>query len=188
MPQAEISRLESDRGSAVPYNQIYPNEDARTNLRANLSTQLGSQADFTIATGYLARANRNPQNEDNSVGLMVDALGGTARTDLYQRRGADSVALRGYRSYPMGDVFSTERNEYVNRFTQAVNARYYPFAWLNTRANLGFDYTLVNTKGITQCDQGPFGETSRQGSISDSRTENSQYTLDAGATGTFNPT
>jgi hypothetical protein len=184
MPQTEISRLEKERGAAVPYNEIFPNADARANLRANLSTQLGSKADFNIASGYLARANRQPQNEDNSVGLMVDALGGLARTDLKDSRG---LPLNGYRSYPMGDVLSTERNENINRFTQAVNARYYPFAWLNTRANLGFDYTLLNVKNLTRFDQGPFGETSRQGSISDSRTENSQYTLDVGATGSFNP-
>ena len=82
MPQAEITRLEKERGAAVPYNSIFPNADARANLRANLSTQLGSKADFNISSGYLARANRQPQNEDNSVGLMVDALGGLARTDL----------------------------------------------------------------------------------------------------------
>jgi TonB-linked SusC/RagA family outer membrane protein len=186
MPQAEISRLEKERGSAVPYNQIFPNADARANLRANLSTQLGSKADFNIASGYLARANRQPQNEDNSVGLMVDALGGLARTDLKDGRPVP-VALNGYRSYPMGDIFAQERSENLNRFTQAVNARYYPFPWLNTRANLGFDYTLLNTKNLTRFDQGPFGETSRQGSISDSRSENSQYTLDVGATGNFNP-
>jgi outer membrane receptor protein involved in Fe transport len=184
MPQAEISRLEKERGASLPYNAIFPNADARANLRANLSTQLGSKADVNIATGYLARANRQPQNEDNSVGLMVDALGGLARTDLKDSRG---IPLNGYRSYPMGDVLATERNENINRFTQALNARYYPTSWLNTRANLGFDYTLLNLKNLTRFDQGPFGETSYQGSISDSRTENSQYTLDVGATGSFTP-
>jgi hypothetical protein len=144
MPAAEISRLENERGAAVPYNQIYPNADARANLRANLSTQLSNKADINISTGYVTRADRQPQNEDNSVGLMVDAVAGLARTDLYQKRSAtDSVALNGYRSYPMGDIFAQERNEYTNRFTQSLNARFYPFSWLNTRANLGFDYTLI---------------------------------------------
>lgn len=184
MPQAEITRLEKERGAPVPYTQIYPNADARTNLRTNLSTQLGSKADFNISMGYLARANRQPRNEDNSVGLMVDALGGLARTDLKDGRG---IVLNGYRSYPMGDIFAQESASNVNRFTNAFNARYYPFSWLNTRANLGFDYVLNNAKSLIRFDQGPFGETSRQGSISDTRTENSQYTVDLGATGTFNP-
>ena len=188
MPQAEISRLEKERGAAVPYNQIFPNADARGNLRANLSTQLGSKADFNISSGYIARTDRQPQNEDNSVGLMVDALGGLARTDLFQKRSAtDSVALNGYRSYPMGDIYAQERTENMNRFTQGLNARYYPLSWLSARANVGFDYTLLETKNLIRFDQGPFGETSRQGSISDTRLENSQYSLDGGATATFTP-
>jgi len=193
MPQAEINRLQAERGSNVPYNQIYPNADARTNLRANLSTQLGSKADINVSTGYLSRANRQPQNEDNSVGLMVDALGGTARTDQFQirvRGPGDTlkIPLNGYRSYPMGDIFAQERNEYTNRYTQSLSARYYPFTWLTTRANLGFDYTLLELKNQIRFDQGPFGETTRSGDITDRRTENSQYTADLGATGTFNPT
>jgi len=191
MPAAEVARLEKERGGAVPYNQIYPNADARTNLRANLSTQLGSKADINISGGYLSRADRQPQNEDNSVGLMVDAVAGKARTDLFQIRsivGTDTVKvpLNGYRSYPMGDIFAQERNENTNRFTQSLNARYYPFSWLTTRANLGFDYSLIELKNLIRFDQGPFGETTRTGDITDTRTENSQYTADFGATGTFN--
>src|SRR5678815_5758743 len=99
---------------------------------------------INISGGYLSRADRQPQNEDNSVGLMVDAVAGKARTDLYQKRSStDSVALNGYRSYPMGDIFAQERNENTNRFTQSLNARYYPFSWLTTRTNLGFDYSLI---------------------------------------------
>lgn len=195
MPQAEVDRLQTERGAAVPYNQIYPNADARTNVRANLSTQLGSKADLNVATGYLARVDRQPQNEDNSVGLMVDAVAGLARTDLCD--GRDKIArtsnpnclglpLNGYRSYPMGDILAQERTENTNRFTQAMNARYYPFPWLNARANLGFDYTLLELKNLIRFDQGPFGETSRQGRIDDSRNEVSQYTVDGGATATFN--
>jgi TonB-linked SusC/RagA family outer membrane protein len=184
MPDAEIKRLEKERGAAIPYNQIYPNADARANLRANLSTQLGSKADINISSGYLTRANRQPQNEDNSVGLMVDAVGGPARTDLKDAR---QIGLNGYRSYPMGDIFAQERDENTNRFTQSLNARYYPLSWLSARANLGFDYTLLELKNLIRFDQGPFGETSRQGDIRDRRTENSQYTADLGATGSFTP-
>jgi TonB-linked SusC/RagA family outer membrane protein len=184
MPQLEIARLEKERGGPVPYNQIHPNADARLNGRANLSSRLGSKADINVSTGYLSRADRQPQNEDNSVGLMVDAVAGLARTDLKDSRG---IPLLGYRSYPMGDIFAQERNEYTNRFTQSLNARYYPFNWLNARGNLGFDYTLQELKNLIRFNQGPFGETTYQGDIRDRRTENSQYTADLGATATFVP-
>ena len=163
MPQAEISRLEKERGAAVPYNQIFPNADARANLRANLSTQLGSKADFNISSGYLARANRQPQNEDNSVGLMVDALGGLARTRSQGLSAASRSTATAAIRWATSLARSATRTSTASR--KSVNARYYPFAWLNTRANLGFDYTLLNVKSLTRFDQGPFGETSRQGAI-----------------------
>jgi TonB-linked SusC/RagA family outer membrane protein len=185
MPQAEVNRLQTERGGAVPYNQIFPNADTRVNLRSNLSTQLGSKADFNVSLGYLERTDRQPQNEDNSVGLMVDAIAGNARTDLVDTRGN---ALNGYNIYPIGDILAQETTSDVNRFTNSLNARYYPFAWLSTRANLGFDFVMNHRKSLTRFEQGPCCGTSRQGSVSDTRTEDDQYTADIGATATFNPT
>ncbi len=187
MPQAEIDRIAKERGKAVPYNQIYPSANALTNLRTNLSTQLGSKADFNVSMGYIQRAYRKPQNEDNSTGLMVDAIAGLARTDLYQVRvkGVDSVALNGYRSYPMGDIFGYTQGNNINRFVNSISGRYYPFSWLNIRSNLGFDWSMDDAKQGTQFDQGPFGETTRLGDITDRRTETDQYTADIGGTATF---
>ncbi|MGH9888266.1 MAG: TonB-dependent receptor domain-containing protein, partial [bacterium] len=184
MPQPEVSRLEKERGAPIPYNQIFPNADGRVNLRTNLSTQLGPKADFSVSVGYVERSTRQPQNEDNSTGLMVDAVAGLARTDLKDSRG---LPLNGYRSYPMGDIFSQESTQDVNRFTNSVNARYYPYSWLNARANLGFDFSSRDDKSLTRFDQGPFGETSRQGTISTQRTEVDQYTVDLGGTASFTP-
>jgi TonB-linked SusC/RagA family outer membrane protein len=184
MPQPEVTRLEKERGTSVPYNQIYPNADTRMNLRTNLSTQLSSNADFAVSIGYLGREDRQPQNEDNSVGLMVDAIAGLARTDLKDPRG---IPLNGYRSYPMGDIFAQEGFSDANRFTNSLALRYYPTTWLNTRANLGFDFLSRNDKDLVRFDQGPFGETSRQGTVASQRTELDQYTVDLGATGTFTP-
>jgi TonB-linked SusC/RagA family outer membrane protein len=197
MPQAEISRLEQERGSAVPYNQIFPNADARTNLRANLNTQLGSKADFSLSSGYLQRADRQVPNEDNSTGLMVDAVAGSARTDVCD--GRDKIArdpnnpnclgvpLHGYRSYPMGDILAQESFEDVNRFTNSLGARYYPTSWLSLRSNLGFDYILNHSKSMNRYHQGPQGGSGYQGSIDDRRTESDQYTADLGGTATFQP-
>jgi TonB-linked SusC/RagA family outer membrane protein len=196
MPQAEISRLEAERGAPVPYRQIHPNADGRVNLRSNLSTQLGSKADFNVSVGYLERADRQPPNEDNSTGLMVDAIAGLARTDLCD--GRDKIArgsnpnclglpLNGYRSYPMGDILSPVSQNDVNRFTNAFNARYYPVSWLNMRANLGYDATMSHSKRLVAYNQGPCCGSGRDGSISSSRTEHDQYTVDLGATANFNP-
>jgi TonB-linked SusC/RagA family outer membrane protein len=184
MPQAEISRLEKERGSPVPYNQIYPNADARVNLRTNLSTQLGTKADFGVSVGYVERANRQPPNEDNSNGLMVDAIAGKARTDSKDSR---EIPLNGYRSFPMGDILAQEGTQDINRFTNSLNARFYPNPWFSARANLGFDFSSSDSKSLTRFDQGPCCGSGRQGSITTQRTETDQYTADIGATVSLTP-
>ena len=87
----------------------------------------------------------------------------------------------------MGDIFAQESFSDANRFTNSLALRYYPTTWLNTRANLGFDFLSRNDKDLVRFDQGPFGETSRQGTVASQRTELDQYTVDLGATGTFTP-
>ena len=47
----------------MPYTQIYPSANALTNLRTNLSTQLGSKADFNVSIGYIQRAYRKKMGE-----------------------------------------------------------------------------------------------------------------------------
>src|SRR5262249_38950117 len=145
----------------------------------------GSKADFNVSLGYLERTDRQPQNEDNSTGLMVDAIAGTARTDLQDTR---LNPLNGYNIYPIRDILAQEPPSDVNRFTNSLNARYYPFAWLSTRANLGFDFIMNHNKTMNRFEQGPCCGTGRQGSITDRRQEDDQYTADIGATATFNPT
>ena len=182
MPAAEVRRLETERGRAVPIEQLRPNAMARVNLRTNLTTQVTPKADFNLSVGYVNSEIRLPQNEDNGNGLMVAAIGGLARTDLRDGRG---VALNGYRSFPMGDVLSQTTSQSINRFINSFNARWYPVSWLNTRANLGFDYTSRNDAYLNRFDEGPFQQPLRSGRTESNRGEIAQYTVDVGATGTF---
>jgi TonB-linked SusC/RagA family outer membrane protein len=178
MPALEQARLETLRGEAVPDNQIYPNADRKINMRSNVSSQLGSKADFTISVGYLNRADRQPANEGSSQGIMVDAMAGLAATDT---KDAQGVPLHGGRIYPMGDIFSQNNFSNVSRYTSSLNARFYPISWLNMRANFGYDYTGSHDASGTYFGQGPVGN-GRDGVINDSRSERDVYTIDVGAT------
>jgi TonB-linked SusC/RagA family outer membrane protein len=181
MPQSEISRLTAERGQAPEDFQIYPNADEKINLRTNLSTHLGSVADFTVSVGYLDRNNRQPVNEDSGNGLMVDAIAGLEATDQVDARG---IPLNGYGRFPVGDVLSQNRLGNISRYTTSANARFYPVSWLNVRANLGYDYTGSHTQTGTYLNQGPCCGTGRQGSVTDTRMETDYYTVDLGATAT----
>ncbi len=184
MPQIEIDRLMAERHTTIGDDQIYPNAAKKVNLRANLTTQLSPKADVAVSIGFIDSDIRNPTNEDTQGGVIVDALAGTARTDLKDARG---VALLGYRSFPMGDVMSRVNTENVNRFINSLNARYYPASWLNTRLNLGYDYSAGNATSLVRFNQGQYGATERTGSVSNVRGETDVYTVDAGATATVSP-
>ncbi len=182
MPQTEIDRLTAERGQAPADFQIYPNADLKINLRANLSAQLGSKADFTVSSGYLDRDDRQPQNEDNSQGLMVDAIAGTAATDGVDSRG---IPLLGYRTFPIGDILSQNSWSNINRFTNSLNVRVYPVSWLNFRGNVGYDYTASMSDQSQYVNQGPVGS-GRLGTVRNTRQETGIYTIDLGATATTN--
>jgi TonB-linked SusC/RagA family outer membrane protein len=182
MPQSEIDRLTAERGQAPEDFQIYPNADLKINLRANLSAQLGSKADFTVSSGYLDRDDRQPPNEDNSQGLMVDAIAGTAATDQVDSRG---IPLGGYRTFPIGDILSQNGWSNINRFTNSLNVRVYPLSWLNLRGNVGYDYTAAMTDNSQYVNQGPVGS-GRLGTVTNKREETGIYTIDLGATATTN--
>ena len=182
MPGREIDRLMTERGSTIGADQIYPNAEKKVNLRTNLNTQLTSKLNLALSTAYVDNDSRQPQNEDNSDGMMVAAIGGSARTDLKDARG---VPLYGYRSFPIGDIFAQVTTQNINRFINGLNVQYLPIPWLTTRANVGYDYSARNATFLQQFGQGPFGEQARTGSVQSNRAETGIYTVDVGGTATM---
>ncbi|HEY4133204.1 MAG TPA: carboxypeptidase-like regulatory domain-containing protein, partial [Gemmatimonadaceae bacterium] len=180
MPGIEINRLMAERGTSIGDDQIYPNSLKGVNLRTNLNTQLGSKADVSVSIGYVDRTIRQPQNEDNSDGMMVDALGGTARTDLNDGRFglvngvSTGVPLDGYRIFPIGDIFAQRQSFNTNRFINGLNARFYPVSWLNFRGNFGYDYSARNELFLQEYNQGPldtFRNATTNGRVTSTRGE-----------------
>jgi len=184
MPDREIGRLTTQRGiSSLPGDQMRPNALARNSLRVNLSTRLSSKLNVQTSSAYINSNLRLPQNEDNSNGLMVAAVGGTWRGDL---RDAQGDSLRGYRSFMMGDVLSQTTTQAINRFINSIAAQFTPTSWLNARATVGTDYTLRNDLFLSKVGEGPNAGTTRTGSIQSLRSELNQQSVDIGATASFN--
>jgi TonB-linked SusC/RagA family outer membrane protein len=181
MPAIEINRLSTERASTIGDDQIYPNAEKKVSLRTNLNSQLTSKLNLSLSMAFVDNDTRQPQNEDNSDGLMVAAIGGSARTDLKDPRG---LPLLGYRSFPIGDIFAQVTTQNINRFINGVNAQYLPLPWLTARANVGYDYSARNATFVQQFGQGPFGEQARTGSVQSNRAETGIYTVDVGATAT----
>ncbi|MEO7359564.1 MAG: SusC/RagA family TonB-linked outer membrane protein, partial [Gemmatimonadaceae bacterium] len=192
LPDNEIVRLKALRGvSELPDWLLRPNALSRVNLRANLSAQLSDKANIQVASGYVTSTQRLPQNEDNSTGLMVNAIAGLARTDNTQTQTINGVTyvipLYGQFGGPMGDILSVQNRQDVQRFTNSVQGRWQALNWLSTRATAGLDLTEINSFGGNYLDEGPTGN-GRVGSLSSTRTQIEQYTVDFGGTGTWNVT
>ncbi|MCO4100737.1 MAG: SusC/RagA family TonB-linked outer membrane protein [Gemmatimonas sp.] len=180
MPDIEVRRLTTERGTGLPSSQIRPNALDRNSLRANLTALITPKATLQISSGFISSRQRLPQNEDNGNGLMVGMLGGEWREDLVDGRG---VKLLGYRAFPMGDILSRTNTQSTNRFINSAQLRYEPTSWLQTRAILGMDYASRVDNEINLFDQGPVG-VDRVGQVENDRGEINQQTVDLGATGT----
>jgi TonB-linked SusC/RagA family outer membrane protein len=185
MPDIEVPRLLTRRGVGVlPSDQMRPNTLRRNSLRVNLSTRLSSNLSIQTSSAYINSDGRLPQNEDNSNGLMVAALGGTWRGDLLDAQG-DS--LRGYRSFMMGDVLAQVTSQNINRFINSINAQFTPTSWLSLRSSVGSDYTLRNDLNLTKVGEGVNAGTLRTGNIQSTRADNNQVSVDISGTATFQP-
>jgi TonB-linked SusC/RagA family outer membrane protein len=179
MPASEVTRLEAERRAAIPIEQLRPNALNRINLRTNLTATLTPTLNMQVSSGYVTSSQRLPQNEDNANGLMVNAIGGLARTDTRDNRG---IALNGWRAFPMGDVFSRTTSQDIDRFTNSLATRWNPTSWLATRATVGIDFAARVDNGINLFDQGINNLPGRLGQVTNNRTEITQYTVDIGAT------
>lgn len=191
MPDIEISRLKTQRGvSELPDWQVRPNSLWRLNLRGNLSAQISSTATVNLSTGYITSDQHLPQNEDNSQGLMVNAIAGSARKDNRQIQTVngrtDTIPLYGQFFGPMGDILSVKNNQSVKRSINSLQTRWQALPWLSTRATVGLDLTQVFTRGGNLAAQGPYSGSASVGSLSNSRTQTEQYSVDVGATASWN--
>ncbi len=183
MPDIEVTRLKAQRGvSVLPGTQMRPNALARNSLRANLSARLSPTLTVQTSSAFINSDARFPQNEDNSNGMMVAALGGTWRGDL---RDAQGDSLRGYRSFMMGDVLSQTTTQSINRFINSISAQFTPETWLAFRASVGSDVAIRNDASLSKVGEGPNAGTTRTGSVQSTRAELNQQSVDLSSTGTF---
>lgn len=183
MPNSEVTRLKEQRGvSELPSDIMRPNALQRNSFRANINTELRPNLFLQVSSGFINSDMRLPQNEDNSTGLMVTAIAGPWRGDLKDSYGN---ALRGYRSYMMGDVLAQTTTQGINRFINTATAQWNPLSWLSTRAALGSDITNRDDMFISKVGEGPNSGTTRSGNITVVKGVTNQQTADYGATGTF---
>ncbi|MEO7363238.1 MAG: TonB-dependent receptor, partial [Gemmatimonadaceae bacterium] len=185
MPDGEIVRLKAERGvTELPRWQTRPNTLDRVNLRANLSAQIAPTANIQLSTAYITSELQRPQNENNSTGLMVAALGGAGGN----RFTVDSRGIPLYGGFNVvGDILSQQSQQQLKRFINSLSARWEVLPWLSARGTVGADIAEVNDFGGNLLQQGPIGN-GRVGDVTSTRNQAEQYTVDLGSSATWRAT
>ncbi|HEV8381063.1 MAG TPA: SusC/RagA family TonB-linked outer membrane protein [Gemmatimonadales bacterium] len=177
MPQfAEDSLLALRQISEVPFEQLRPNGRRRVSLRANVETHPNSRLDLAISTGFISSTQRFPQTDNNTTGLLSNALGGPGNKDN---------GRFGYRAFTPNEFFSETVNQDINRFLGSGTANWRPASWLAVRATGGIDYTNRRDTDLCRRDECVDFGTIKLGFKEDNRTNFFSYTLDASGTATF---
>lgn len=178
MPDSEIARLTTLRGSRPRAEQIEPNSLNQTSLRANVGIPLGSNAQLTVSTGYSDRTLYTPFEGGFFAGLWFQT---------YFAPGF-RTPTNGTSAQYIGDIFSVTQKLRDQRLTGSTALNWQPKSWLTTRATVGLDqnagygFRFARFGEGTITGWGPPGQT---GGRDATRNTFSRYSVDLGATATW---
>ncbi len=178
MPPFAYGRvLERRRIAEVPYEQYRPNARERVSVRANVQGTVSPKLDLAATTNFISSTQRLPQTDNNTTGLLSNALGG---------KGSKDTVRYGYRAFTPDQFFDETVAQDINRFIGSGTANWRPNRWLAARAVGGVDYTgRVDTDLCRRDECTDFSTTSITGFKEDNRRSFFQYTLDVNAAATF---
>ena len=189
MPEVFRTRLMSDRNiSEVPEKQEYPNALTRTNLRGNLNANLSDKLDVAINGGFVSSSQRLPQTDNNTTGLMSNALGGPGHRNNIVNPGDGAREMFGWRRFSPDDFMAETVQQDINRTIMSGTTNWRPASWLNFRGVLGLDFASREDSDLCRRDECvPFvGDFAYQsGFKQNDRTTNWVYTGDVSAAGNY---
>jgi TonB-linked SusC/RagA family outer membrane protein len=166
--------------SEMPFEQLRPNGRRRFSLRANVDAHPAPKLDVSVSTGFTTSSQRLPQTDNNTTGLLSNALGGPGH-----KNNGSTCCLFGYRAFTPNEFFAETVNQDINRFIGSGTANWRPTTWLAVRATSGVDYTNRRDTDLCRRDECVDFGTIKLGFKEDNRTDFFAYTADATATATF---
>src|SRR3989475_6195570 len=107
MPPFAVDSLLAIRPiSEVPFEQLRPNARRRVSLRANAEARLNPRLDLSVSSGFISSTQRLPQTDNNTTGLLSNALGGL---------GNKAGGKYGYRAFTPDEMLSETVTQDINR-------------------------------------------------------------------------
>src|SRR5207253_8422527 len=87
--------------SEVPFEQLRPNARRRVSLRANAEARPNPRMDLSVSSGFISSTQRLPQTDNNTTGLLSNALGGL---------GNKAGGKYGYRAFTPDEMLSDRKS------------------------------------------------------------------------------
>ena len=184
LPQFERQRMDSTGIPIHPWTER-PNTMLRRSLRSNVNAQLNPKLDVAMSTNFINIAQRYSLESNATAGLGSHLFGGPGTRENGTVSGL-GTPLNGYRAWTPGYMWAEKTEQAVNRFIWSGQANYRPTSWLATRAAIGNDWTGRNDENLLFRGEGPpLTATTRFGSRGINRVLLNNFTVDLGATATY---
>ena len=180
MPDFEVNRITTERGSRPRAREIDPNQLYMNSLRGNFTVGIRPNLSLDVTSGYVRRNLWSPFEGSFFAGMSFQYI--TAP-------GYKQTGVNGLQREYVGDVFGIQSLVRDDRFIGSAALNWQPYTWLTTRAVVGLDQN--NSFGFRQQRRGEgtrvavaWGPTGQEGGKDYDRSNNALYTIDLGATST----
>ena len=199
MPDAFVSRFDSINTS-VRDEWMHPEAFQRESFRTNLNATLSPTFDLNMTAGFTKSDQRLPNVDNNTFsylynayqnpGFVPERIGESAQACAAASAkclgypGVDGVTptgpgggqgpydLHGYGLYSPAELFQRVVEQGIQRIIGSADAVWRPFAWMQNEGTLGLDLADRDNISGNEFGQGPAAGTTRQGTISDGRSNN----------------
>lgn len=163
-----------------------PNALERNSVRANISAAATSQLDLALFLNYINLDLRYTLESNATAGVGSQAFGGPGYRENGVVGGGLGTPLYGYRAWTPGYVWQEKNQQRLNRYIGSISANYRPTSWLDTRLNVGNDFTdRVDDNFLFRGEGPPLNNTYRLGFKGNARTDIRNLTADLAATASW---
>jgi TonB-linked SusC/RagA family outer membrane protein len=154
---------------------IFASNDLRkTNLRANIRSQVSRLLDINGNVGYVSTTLALPQNDNNDQGILPSGLLGFADT-----------TNGGYAFLTPAQANKIVTTQRVERFTGGLTANFRPWSFLTVRGTGGYDVTNQGDNELTPPNEIPLDQSRLDGNAFQYRAQIFSYTANVAATASF---
>jgi len=185
LPQFERERFAAE-GLPLREWTDRPNALSRQSIRLNLNAAISPKLDMAMSTNFITIDQRYSLESNATAGLGSHVFGGPGLRENGTVSGL-GTPLNGYRGWTPGYMWQEKTAQAVNRFIWSMNGNYRPTSWLAARAAVGNDWTGRTDENLLLRGEGPpLTATTRFGSRGINRVNIQNFTVDLGATASYN--